>query len=181
MVKSYSIFIFIFFLLLFSPIYVESNSVNTCLTTSLDRQLGVRESGGNNHGWKVSQYLESVNMPEGSSWCSAYVHWNLEKCGIPNTITAWSPTAFNKNNIVWFQGKFKKTPKAGDVFVMYSIKKKRIAHTGFVREQINEKFYLTNEGNAAKDAAINPYDGDGVYEKIRSFNSTYGISRWTND
>lgn len=151
---------------------------NSCLITSLDRQLGVRESGGNNRGWKVSQYLESVNAPEGSSWCASYVHWNLSKCGIPNTVTAWSPTAHNPKNIVWFKGKFNKSPNAGDVFTIYSLKKKRIAHTGFFRERINEKFYLTNEGNAAKDGAVNPYDGDGVYEKIRSFNQTYSISRW---
>lgn len=151
---------------------------NTCLINSLDRQLGVREAGGNNRGWKVSQYLESVNLPEGNSWCAAYVHWNLKRCGINTPITAWSPTAFNKNDVVYFQGKFKKSVQTGDVFVLYSVKKKRIAHTGFVRERINEKFYLTNEGNAAQDGALNPYDGDGVYEKIRSFNSTYGISRW---
>ena len=151
---------------------------SSCVTQSLDRQLGVRESGGNNRGWKINQYQESTGSKDGESWCSSYVHWNLEKCGIKNTITAWSPTSFNRKNIVWYQGKFQKTPKEGDVFSLYSIKKKRIAHTGFVRERINEKFYLTNEGNAAQDGALNPYDGDGVYEKIRSFNSTYAISRW---
>tara|TARA_R110000868_G_scaffold1729_5_gene13928 strand:+ start:21983 stop:22432 length:450 start_codon:yes stop_codon:yes gene_type:complete len=148
------------------------------LINSLDRQLGVRESGGNNRGWKVNQYQESTGSKDGESWCSSYVHWNLTRCGIPNTVTAWSPTSFNKKNIVWYQGKFKKTPREGDVFSLYSLSKKRIAHTGFVRERLNEKFYLTNEGNAAQDGALNPYDGDGVYEKIRSFNSTHAISRW---
>lgn len=144
----------------------------------MDRQLGVKEAGCNNCGWKINQYQESTNSKNGESWCSSYIHWNLEKCGIKNTVTAWSPTSFNKKNIVWYQGKFKKSPKEGDVFSLYSLKKKRIAHTGFVRERINEKLYLTNEGNAAQDGALNPFDGDGVYEKIRSFNSTYAISRW---
>ena len=173
MAKSFNFFFYLFILFLCTPYSLESS----CVTQSLDRQLGVRESGGNNFGWKVSQYLESVNMPEGNSWCAAYVHWNLEKCGIPNTVTAWSPTSFNKKNIVWFQGKFKKPVKEGDVFSLYSIKKKRIAHTGFVRERINEKLYLTNEGNAAQDGSLNPYDGDGVYEKIRRFNSKYANKR----
>lgn len=146
----------------------------------MDRQLGVKEAGGNNRGWKIAQYLESVNLSEGNSWCAAYVHWVLEQCGVKTNITAYSPSAFNKKNIVYFQGRFKKQPKTGDVFVIYSIKKKRIAHTGFFRERVNDKFYLTNEGNAAADGALNPYDGDGVYEKIRSFNATYAISRWTD-
>lgn len=174
MVKSSNFFLCLFIFFLFTPCVVESN----CLTQSLDRQLGVRESGGNNRGWKVNQYQESTGSKGGESWCSSYVHWNLERCDIPNTVTAWSPTSFNKKNIVWYQGKFKKTPKEGDVFSLYSLNKKRIAHTGFVRERLNEKFYLTNEGNAAQDGALNPFDGDGVYEKIRSFNSTYAISRW---
>lgn len=151
---------------------------NDCLTTRMDRQLGVRESGGNNRGFKISMYLESVDLPEGNSWCAAYVHWVLQECGIETPITGWSPSAFNQKNVVYSQGKFKKTPRTGDVFVLYSIKKRRIAHTGFIRERINEKFYLTNEGNAAQDGALNPYDGDGVYEKIRSFNATYAVSRW---
>lgn len=174
MAKSSYIFLNLFILFLFSPCYLESS----CLTQSLDRQLGVRESGGNNRGWKVSQYLESVNTAEGNSWCAAYVHWNLNRCNIPNTVTAWSPSAHNPNNIVWFKGKFKKLPKEGDVFTIYSLSKKRIAHTGFFRERLNEKFYITNEGNASKDGALNPYDGDGVYEKIRSFNATHSITRW---
>lgn len=151
---------------------------NTCIEQRLDRQLGVRESGGNNRGWKVSQYLESVNLPEGNAWCSAFVHWVLEQCGIVTTITGWSPSAENTKNIIYKNCKFKNNPKVGDVFTIYSIKRKRIVHTGFFRERINDKFYLTTEGNAAQDGAINPYDGDGVYEKIRSFNATYSISRW---
>jgi hypothetical protein len=144
----------------------------------LDRQLGVRESGGNNHGFKVSIYLESVGLPEGYSWCAAYVHWVLQECGFNTPITAWAPSAFNQKNVVYSQRKWIKKPRTGDVFVLYSIKNRRISHTGFVREIINEKFYLTNEGNAAQDGAVNPYDGDGVYEKIRSYNATYAISRW---
>jgi hypothetical protein len=174
MAKGFNFFFIVCIFLLFPVSYLGSS----CLVNSLDRQLGVRESGGNNRGWKINQYQESTGSKDGESWCSSYVHWNLEKCGIKNTITAWSPTSFNKKNIVWYQGKFQKTPKEGDVFSLYSLKKKRIAHTGFVRERINEKFYLTNEGNAAQDGSLNPYDGDGVYEKIRSFNSTYAISRW---
>lgn len=142
-------------------------------------QRNVREEGPNNHGKQVEIYLKSVNMTAGNSWCAAYVHWVLAQCGYKTTITAWSPTSFNQKNIVWYKGQFKKKPKPGDVFSLYSIKKNRIAHTGFVKKILTDKTYLTNEGNAAADGAVNPFDGDGVYEKIRSFNATYAISRWT--
>ena len=151
---------------------------NPCLEKIMDRQLGVKEAGGNNRGWKIAQYLESVGLPEGYPWCASYVHWVLEKCSIPNTITAWSPTAHNKKNIVYFRREFKKHPKVGDVFTIYSMRNGRISHTGFFRERINDKFYLTNEGNASAENAANPYDGNGVYEKVRSFNATYSITRW---
>lgn len=144
----------------------------------MDRQLGVREFGGNNRGWKVEQYLESTGLKSGNPWCAAYVKWVLNKCFIPNTVTAWSPTVHNKNNIVFYNRKFIKVPQAGDVFTIYSIRKKRIAHAGFFREQINDKFYLSNEGNAAPDGYHDPYDGFGVFEKVRSFNATYSITRW---
>lgn len=146
----------------------------------MDRQLGVRESGGNNRGWKVNQYQESTGNKDGDPWCASYVHWVLKQCGVYTTISGWSPTAHNKNNIVYFNKKFNKQPVTGDVFTIYSVKNGRISHTGFFRERINDKFYLTNEGNAARDGATNPFDGDGVYEKIRSFNATYSITRWHN-
>lgn len=174
MAKGRNIFICLLFLLL----YATSSLGNDCINTRLDRQLGVRESGGPNKGWKVEQYLESVGLQGGNSWCAAYVHWVLQQCGINTPITAWSPSAYNQKNVVYSQRKFNKAVRPGDVFVLYSIKSRRIVHTGFVRERVNEKFYMTNEGNAAEDGALNPYDGDGVYEKIRSFNATYAISRW---
>lgn len=169
---------YISFCLLFLLCISVSSLGNDCLTSKLDRQLGVRESGGNNQGWKVEQYLQSVGLGPGYAWCAAYVHWNLEQCGIRTPITAWAGSAYNQKNVVYSQRKFQKSVRSGDVFVLYSIRTKRIAHTGFVRERVNDRFYMTNEGNAARDGAVNPYDGDGVYEKIRSFNATYAISRW---
>jgi hypothetical protein len=174
MVKNKVILFLVCFLCCSFPVCVGQ----TCIETTLDRQLGTRESGGNNRGWRVAQYLKSVGLPEGNPWCAAYVHWALDKCGVPNSITGWSPTAHNKNNIVFFKREFKKNPSTGDVFTIYSMSKKRIAHTGFLRERLNDKFYLTNEGNAAPDGYHSPYDGFGVFEKIRSFNATYSITRW---
>jgi len=163
MAKSYYIFFCVFILFCLSSYSLDSG----CLITSLDRQLGVRSQEEITEVGKFLDILESTNTPEGNSWCSAYVHWNLEKCGIKNTITAWSPTSFNKKNIIWYQGKFKKTVKSGDVFSLYSLSKKRIAHTGFVRERLNEKFYITNEGNSIPDGwQGNQYEGFAVVKRF---------------
>ncbi len=171
MAKNISITFLIYILLSCFP----KNLGSSCIIEIADTQLGVRELTGKNDGIEVEQYLKSTGLKKGNPYCSAYVHWILSICDIPNTVTAYSPTAFNKKNIVFYKLKFKKEPQPGDVFCLYSITKGRIAHTGFLRERINSKFYKTNEANTNN---IGSFDGDGVYEKIRSFNSTYCISRW---
>src|SRR5688572_30465099 len=107
---------------------IHTNLGSSCLEPKMDRQLGVRESGGNNQGWKIEQYLQSVGLPPGNPWCTAYVHWVLEQCGYRTRITGWAPSAHNSKNVVYLHRKFKNVPIPGDVFTIYSLKKKRIAH-----------------------------------------------------
>lgn len=153
----------------------------TCVEARYLHELGVREATGNNDGKDVEKYLKSVGQTKGASWCSAFVHWVLEQCGIVTTITAWSPSALNKSNLVWFDEKWYKQPKPGDVFVLYSVSKKRIAHTGFFHRKISDVTYETVEGNAADPASgKDSYNGVGVFKRKRSFHATYGISRWTD-
>ncbi len=38
-------------------------------------QVGVREIGNTNSGKEVDQYLKSVGLPGGYSWCMAFVYW----------------------------------------------------------------------------------------------------------
>lgn len=152
----------------------------TCIEARYMHEIGVKEDLGNNDGIQIRKYLKSVNINHPESWCSAFVHWVLEQCGIVTTITAWSPSALNKNNLVWFDNKWYKTPKAGDVFVLYSQTKKRIAHTGFFHRKLSETTFETVEGNAADPASgKDSYNGIGVFKRKRSFHATYGISRWT--
>jgi hypothetical protein len=122
-------------------------------------------------------YLKSAKLGKGYAWCAAFVHWCLDSAGIKNTITAWSPTAHNSGNIVWFDKKFNKDPDAGDVFTLYSGSLKRIHHTGFFDEKINSSIYQSVEGNTNEGGSVN---GDGVYRRKRSFHATYSITRWTN-
>lgn len=140
-------------------------------------QIGVREATGKNDGKAVEMYLKSVNLGKGYAWCSAFVKWSFDQAAVKTTITAWSPSAFNPKNVVLTKDhKFLKEPRAGDVFVLFYPSLKRVGHTGFYDYTLNSKIYSTVEGNTNEAGSR---EGDGVYRKYRSFNATYGISRWT--
>lgn len=147
------------------------------------RNIGVRELTGKNDGKSVEIYLASVGMKKGAAWCAAFVHFCLERGGVRNPITAWSPTAFNKNSIVWHQRRLKREPKTADVVTFYYPNKKRIAHCGFYDARVNDAIYESVEGNTGASGAIGEIvnEGDGVYKKKRSFNATYAISSFIKD
>jgi hypothetical protein len=150
---------------------IQQNCVVDCYLS----QVGVREATGRNDGPEVEMYLRSVGLGKGYAWCGAFVRWVFDGCGISTRINAWSPTAHNGRNLVWFEKKWHKTPEPGDVFTVYSIKLKRISHTGFFHRKINDSFYETVEGNTNEGGSR---EGDGVYMRRRSFNATYSITRW---
>lgn len=138
-------------------------------------QLGVREATGHNDGKDVEKYLKSVGLPKGNAWCAAFVKWTLDRAGVKTSITGWSPTAHNKNNIVLFNGSLKKDVQRGDVFTLYFPSLKRIGHTGFVRKKFGMNSYETVEGNTNMAGSR---EGDGVYVKYRPKSSIYSITRW---
>lgn len=158
-------------LLLPLSLVAQSPSIQQVYTS----QLGVRELTGKNDGPQVEAYLKTVGLQKGNPWCAAFVRWSQIKAGVLSTITGWSPTSFNKNNPVWFKGKFYKQPEPGDVFSLYFPRLKRIAHTGFFDKPINSHLYATVEGNTNEAGSR---EGDGVYRKYRSYRATYAISRW---
>lgn len=73
------------------------------------------------------------------------------------------------------RGNFNKPGQSGDVFTIWNIKLKRIAHTGFFHRQINSTIYETVEGNTNDGGSR---EGDGVYKRRRSIHSTHSITRW---
>jgi hypothetical protein len=138
-------------------------------------QIGVREATGKNDGAQVEKYLKSTGLGKGHAWCAAFVKWSFLQAGVKTNITAWSPTALNKNNVVYQNGRFYKQPQPADVFVLYFAQYKRIAHTGFFDYSVNNTVYSSVEGNTNGGGSR---DGDGVYRRYRSFKATYAISRW---
>ena len=169
-------------ILLFFLFTIPSYS-QTCVEARYLKEVGVREKTGNNDGKDVEKYLKSVGLGKSYSYCAAFVHWVLESCGIPTSITAWSPTAENRNNLIYSKSKWNKTPKSGDVFTLYSSKMKRINHTGFLH-RYNDGIVTTVEANTSSNGAISgsilDVNGDGVYMKKRSIHTIHSISRWTD-
>lgn len=167
-------FYFIVFVLLF--VCGASNSFCAgCVEQCYTSQIGVREATGRNDGQAVEMYLRSTNLGKGYAWCAAFVKWVFVSCGVKTTITAWSPTAHNSNNIVYFKSRLEKEPLPGDVFTIWNVKMKRISHTGFFHRKVNASIYETIEGNTNEGGSR---EGDGVYKRRRSFNATYSITRW---
>jgi hypothetical protein len=138
-------------------------------------QVGVRERTGNNDGKDVEKYLKSVGLGKGFAWCAAFVHWCLIEAGVKNTITAWSPTAHNKKNIVYFNNKFKKPAQQADVITLYYSSKGRIGHTGFFDHMQSESMTVNYEGNTNRG---NSNEGDGVYITFRPLKTLYSITSW---
>jgi len=138
-------------------------------------QLGVREATGHNDGRDVAMYLRSTGIKFPAAWCSAFVRWVFDSAHVKTTITAWSPTAENKRDIIYKNGTFAREPLPGDIFCLYFSSLGRIGHTGFYDGRLNDRVYKTIEGNT-NDAGSR--EGDGVYIKYRSFRATYSISNW---
>ena len=169
--KTNYILICILSLLLLTSFSVEQN----CVVRTIEKEVGIKEATGNNDGKRVEEYLRTTNLGKGFSWCASFVKWAFLKCGIKTPITAWSPTAHNSKNIVYFKNRFEQEPKPGDVFTIYSINQKRIVHTGFFYNFYNSRIYETIEGNTNNNGSSN---GDGVYKRKRSYHQTYSITRW---
>lgn len=138
-------------------------------------QVGVRELTGKNDGKQVEKYLRSVGLGKGYAWCAAFVKWCFDSAGVKTTITAWSPSAENKNNYVYRQSSIKKPIQQADVFTIYFSNLKRIGHTGFVTKRFGTNSIQTVEGNTNSAGSR---EGDGVYVKIRPLSSIYTITRW---
>lgn len=150
----------------------------SCVVQTYHSQVGVREASGKNDGKQVEAYLKAVKLGKGYAWCAAYVKWVFDQCGIKTTINAMALSAHRPGHFVYLKGNKIREPVAGDVFTLYYAHLKRIGHTGFFDKHINDKIYRTVEGNTN---AAGSREGDGVYVKYRSYNSTYSINRWINE
>jgi hypothetical protein len=188
MAKNKVIFICLLFILSVIPLYSVATNDGYCVRVTANSYVGVREKGGNNRGFtdkELKNMMAEVGWKPGYAWCSFFVRAILDACNIPNTVTGWSPTAYNKNDVIFTNGRFYQEFKPGDVMVMtLSYQKfkntgryKAIGHTGIV-DAIGQYSVRTIEGNTNDSGSRDSRGGDGVYVKIRPLNKNLHITRW---
>ena len=137
----------------------------------------MRELTGSNDGPRVEEYLASCRLGKGHAWCAAFVTWCYQQAGIAAVKSAWSPDWFPKNNTIYTRGeKNNVTPSKCDVFDIYFVEKKRVAHVGFIDEwNEGSNYCITVEGNTNDTGSR---EGDGVYRKRRIKSQIYKVSRY---
>lgn len=107
--------------------------------------VGVGEEGDANSGQMVELFLRGVNQPAGQPWCAAFVHhvgyWShydhatrRSSWPLPATASCWQLGEFARVRAV-----LKPLPQVGDVFLVYSGKLRRFAHTGIVTSLVSHQ------------------------------------------
>jgi hypothetical protein len=158
-----------------------------CVRATAASFVGVREKGGNNQGFNdrdLQKMMAAVGWKPGYPWCAFFVRAILDDCNIPNTITGWSPSAYNTKDVIFTDGRFYQSFRDGDVLVATytysSFKKSRykgIGHTGIV-DRVGEYSVRVIEGNTNEQGMRDSRSRDGVYVKIRPLSKNTHITRW---
>lgn len=160
-----------------------------CVVSKATLDIGVDEKGGNNNGftdWDFELKLRASGWKKGQAWCAYSVVAWLNDCGIKHTITGWSPTSYNKNDVIFTDGEFKSSFHKDDVLVFslsydkFKSDKSRfkaIGHTGVVK-RLYKSSVVTIEGNTNDLGDRDSRSGDGVYLKRRPLTRNTHITRW---
>lgn len=159
-----------------------------CVKITAESFIGVHEKGGNNKGFSNRRFqnlMYDVGWRPGYAWCAFFVKVILNECGVPHTISGWSPTAYNKKDVIFTDGKFLQKHNPGDVLVMTlsydkfkrTSRYKAIGHTGVV-ELVGKYSVQTIEGNTNDRGTRDSRTGDAVLRKVRPLSRNIHITRW---
>jgi hypothetical protein len=143
------------------------------------REVGKKETKGNNLGPEVRKYQSASNLDPGAwPYCAAFCCWCLDRwlddpdnrkwLGLKKTSPqAWRPkTALAYGFLKWAKARPATVqilpdtaePEPG-MFVIYDF-----SHIGIVKRNIDENYFEAVEGNTN---GAGSRDGDGVYVKVR--------------
>lgn len=156
-----------------------------CVLNKAKSFVGTKEIGYNKDftNPELRNLLETSGWKEGQAWCSFILKGILDDCNIPNKVTGWSPTSYNKSDVIFTDGKFQQYYNNDDILVMslsynkYMKDKNRykgIGHTGIIEQEIGGNIY-TYEGNTDEDGGR---EGNGFYRKVRPLSSKIHITRY---
>lgn len=162
----------------------KSQFMATALEIALAEE-GIREVPINsNRGPRVEEYLASVGLDGGYSWCAAFAYWCIREAAeranrreVPFIKTAWTPS-------IWTWAKkqesfvhpdevidSKKQVDPGSLFLLRGTVNgtARVKHVGFV-VSADGPMINTVEGNTNKRGSR---EGGGVYQLTRKVGSIY--------
>jgi hypothetical protein len=189
MAKIKTLFICLLWIIIPFYSYSVSSYDYDCIIYNSTEHIDITEKGGNNKGFSdplFEKQMRAVGWKPSMAWCSFLVKLWLTQCNIPHTITGWSPTSYNKNDVIYTDGEFKQPYFKNDILVMslsydkfknVKSRYKGIGHTGLVKE-IGTHSVITIEGNTNDLGTRDSRTGDGVYQKRRPLNKKIHITRW---
>lgn len=143
------------------PLFFPGDLVDGALGIAAT-QLGQKETGPNS-GPMVDQYLHSVGLEPGNSWCAAFVHWCFQQAA--NAMEMLNPCPKTGGVLrLWELAPDEtkvKTPTRGSIIIMDH--GNGHGHTGLVETVNGGGLIETIEGNTNRGGSRN---GDSVWRHI---------------
>ena len=125
----------------------QLNETRSKLVQLVKSQVGIHEITENDSP-EIRKFLAHVGIYKPAYWCVAWVSYDLDKVGVDNPRTAWSPDYAKPKDIIWTPKKETKKPLPGDVITVYYSKLKRVGHGCFYLGTDKSGYFITGEGNA---------------------------------
>jgi hypothetical protein len=159
---------------------LSKSQARDVLALIAEREIGVRETGGNNCGARIREYQRATWLaPDAWPWCAAFVDWcvaewlkapsvretlgfTLEEAEVwrPKTAGAWDLVNWAKSKNLLIAGELAVAHR-GDI-VVYDF-----SHVGIVVEDSEQGELAVVEGNTNGRGDRESESGDGVWKKFR--------------
>ena len=116
-------------------------------------------------------------------WCAMFVSWCYDKAGLSGAVAVQTRKGFASCDagLKWFAKNNKLIPvgqaEAGDIVFFQFDKDAEPDHVGIVFDNDGKKNLWTIEGNTAGDSKGSQSNGDGVYQKKRSYAIVMAVAR----
>lgn len=132
---------------------------------------GVHEKGGNNKGPEVEMFQKAVDgKASGEAWCMNFLQFCIllaeKQLSIKSKIfrSEHCMTVWNKSP----ESLRVEKPVPGCI-VIWRHGSTTNGHTGIITEIVDNKYFMSIEGNTGPSDDVVVREGDGVYRKRRSF------------
>lgn len=136
--------------------------------------IGTKEQG-NNGGYWVERFQKVCKAPRGSQWCASFVNFCLDSAGVkglPFTGSGLARSFALRNKTIKATKVLAENLKlpAGTIIV-WRRGSTPFGHAGIVDTWQGKKG-TTVEGNTSSGLKGSQYDGDGVWNRVRTINPT---------